>query len=220
MTTVLAPLLGVRLAEERWELGSGLALVRGDLLRGAAGGGLGAGPRRRPAQHARLPDRRGRAAGPAAADGRAARLPEAADDAATVQARRRRRSGRRPGGASTRAPGSRFRSASPGTRAPGEYWLEGPERDELVELFELVRMRPLRAGRCRWALTRFEMGCGQPLALEGLSDHLLALRALLDGDEHGPAGVPARLAALCAEPADRRRAASRRSSRPSRSSGG
>jgi hypothetical protein len=47
------------------------------------------------------------------------------------------------------------------------------------------------------------MGCGQALALEGLSDHLLALSALLDGDETGPASVPTRLAALCAEPSDR-----------------
>jgi hypothetical protein len=41
------------------------------------------------------------------------------------------------------------------------------------------------------------------VALEGLSDHLLALNALLDGDDMGPASVPTRLAALCAEPSDR-----------------
>ena len=35
MTTVLAPVLGVQLAEERWELGSGLALARGDCCEGA-----------------------------------------------------------------------------------------------------------------------------------------------------------------------------------------
>ena len=30
--TVVAPLVGVRLAAERWDLGSGIALVRGDLV--------------------------------------------------------------------------------------------------------------------------------------------------------------------------------------------
>ena len=41
VNTVIAPLVGVRLAGERWELGSGIALVRGDLVRCAARGGLG-----------------------------------------------------------------------------------------------------------------------------------------------------------------------------------
>ena len=64
-------------------------------------------------------------------------------------------------------------------------------------------MRPLGGGALRWALTRFEMGCEQPLAIDGLSDHLLAVRALLDGGENGPAGLSTRLAVLCAEPAER-----------------
>jgi hypothetical protein len=39
--------------------------------------------------------------------------------------------------------------------------------------------------------------------LDGLTDHLLAVRALLDGEETSPAGPSLRMAALCAEPADR-----------------
>nr|MDQ3724442.1 hypothetical protein [Actinomycetota bacterium] len=47
-----------------------------------------------------------------------------------------------------------------------------------------------------WAVGRFEMGCERPSALEGLSDHLLAMRAVLEG--HGPVGasLPLRAAAL------------------------
>jgi hypothetical protein len=43
------------------------------------------------------------------------------------------------------------------------------------------------------------MGCGRASALEGLSDHLLALRAVLDG--HGPVGasLPMRASALIAD---------------------
>ena len=43
------------------------------------------------------------------------------------------------------------------------------------------------------------MGCARPTALEGLSDHLLALRAVLEG--HGPVGasLPMRASALIAD---------------------
>jgi hypothetical protein len=53
-----------------------------------------------------------------------------------------------------------------------------------------------RGGELAWALARFEMGCERP-APHRLTDHLLALRALL-GDEPAP-----RVAALCAQPAER-----------------
>jgi hypothetical protein len=51
-----------------------------------------------------------------------------------------------------------------------------------------------------WALRRFEMGCERRRDDEALSDHLLALRALLDaGGYSGPPGLALRIAALCAE---------------------
>ena len=51
-----------------------------------------------------------------------------------------------------------------------------------------------------WALRRFEMGCEHVRADEALSDHLLALRALLDATSDAQrAGLALRIAALCAE---------------------
>jgi hypothetical protein len=84
------------------------------------------------------------------------------------------------------------------------YVLEAEERSELVELFELLRFRPAVNGSLTWALARFELGCEQPVALDGLYDYLLAARALLDAGEPPAVGVALRLAALCAEPADQR----------------
>jgi hypothetical protein len=47
------------------------------------------------------------------------------------------------------------------------------------------------------------------VAVDALSDHLLALRALLDADEPSSERVAARLAALCAQPPDRPELAAR-----------
>jgi hypothetical protein len=56
-----------------------------------------------------------------------------------------------------------------------------------------------------WALGRFEMGCSRETDAEALSDHLLALRALLDAtSDAGRASLGLRLAALCAEEGMRR----------------
>jgi hypothetical protein len=201
-TTVLAPVLGIQLAEERWELGSGLSLVRGDCCDA-------------PPEAVWTPDRN---------DGQPSTLicltVEAApkDPPPLTDARlafrkllttlRLFKPGAPTLGASAwwrldEGPWQSLPLGFTGHTRAGECWLEGPERNELVELFELVRMRPIQGGPLSWALTRFEMGCGQAFALEGLSDHLLALSALLDGDETGPASAPTRLAALCAEPEDR-----------------
>jgi hypothetical protein len=83
------------------------------------------------------------------------------------------------------------------------YWLEEAERAELAELFELARARHAHGGSLPWALSRFELGCEQRVALDGLSDHLLALRALLDRGESTAGEMARRLGALCAEPAHR-----------------
>jgi hypothetical protein len=67
---------------------------------------------------------------------------------------------------------------------------------------ELAHTRAPAIGRpeLAWALARFEMGCERSSELEALSDHLLALRALLEPE--GPASglLAGRLAALCAVP--------------------
>jgi hypothetical protein len=70
---------------------------------------------------------------------------------------------------------------------------------------ELAHTRAPAIGRpeLAWALARFEMGCERTSELEALSDHLLALRALLEPE--GPASglLAGRLAALCATPEER-----------------
>jgi hypothetical protein len=70
---------------------------------------------------------------------------------------------------------------------------------------ELAHTRAPAIGRpeLAWALARFEMGCERSSELEALSDHLLALRALLEPE--GPASglLAGRLAALCAAPEER-----------------
>jgi hypothetical protein len=106
----------------------------------------------------------------------------------------------------------RWRRLATGAPAPrdGGYRLDEEEVTELVELAETLEARPDPAGPLAWAVRRFELGCERPSALEGLSDHLLALRAVLDG--HGPVGasLPMRAAALIADGSTDRLAARER----------
>jgi hypothetical protein len=86
----------------------------------------------------------------------------------------------------------------------GEPWvLTAAEEPELCELTELIA-RTRQPGRVAWALARFEMGCERSTDVEALSDHLLALQALLETDgDAGRASLSQRLAALCAEESER-----------------
>jgi hypothetical protein len=92
-----------------------------------------------------------------------------------------------------------------GGHARGEPWvLTAAEVPELVEFLGVVS-RARHGGRIGWALSRFEMGCERALDVEGLTDYLLGLEALLDAeDETGRASLSRRVAALCAEEAHRR----------------
>jgi hypothetical protein len=89
----------------------------------------------------------------------------------------------------------RLATGAPATR-PGGYRLGEAEAEELVEFAAALEARPDPDSALSWAVGRFEMGCERPTALEGLSDHLLAMRAVLEG--HGPVGasLPLRAAAL------------------------
>lgn len=89
----------------------------------------------------------------------------------------------------------RIATGAPATRAGG-YRLGEAEAEELVELAATLEARPDPDNALTWAVGRFEMGCERPTALEGLSDHLLSMRAVLEG--HGPVGasLPLRAAAL------------------------
>ncbi len=96
----------------------------------------------------------------------------------------------------------RLDPAGPGRGA--ERTLTGEDGEELRELVEGLRSAP-PDGPFAWALDRFRMGVERESEVEALSDHLLALRALLDGGRGAePATVALRLAALCAEEKDRR----------------
>ena len=96
----------------------------------------------------------------------------------------------------------RIATGAPATR-PGGYRLSEDEAAELAEFAGTLEARPDPDGALTWAVGRFEMGCERATALEGLSDHLLALRAVLEG--HGPVGasLPLRAAALIADELDR-----------------
>jgi hypothetical protein len=92
----------------------------------------------------------------------------------------------------------RIATGAPATR-PGGYRLTEVEAEELVEFGTALEARPDPDSALSWAVGRFEMGCERPTALEGMSDHLLAMRAVLEG--HGPVGasLPLRAAALIAD---------------------
>ncbi|HET7591148.1 MAG TPA: hypothetical protein VFK14_13320 [Solirubrobacterales bacterium] len=89
----------------------------------------------------------------------------------------------------------RIVTGAPATR-PGGYRLGEAEGEQLVSFAAELEARPDPDSALTWAVGRFEMGCERPSALEGLSDHLLAMRAVLEG--HGPVGasLPLRAAAL------------------------
>ena len=63
--------------------------------------------------------------------------------------------------------------------------------------------RPGPAGTLTRAISRFEVGLERPTLLEAVSDYVLTLRCLLEGAGAADVGVPMRVAALCAEPAER-----------------
>jgi hypothetical protein len=202
VNTVLAPLLGVTLASERWDLGSGISLVRGDLCPAPAQAVWGSG------REAGDPN----TLAVLTVESRPTQPPPLTE--ARMAFRKLVTALRllKPGGAALSSaawwrtddgPWQEVPLGTSGRSRGGPYRLEASERAELVELFELARSRPALGGALPWALTRFELGCEQPVALDGLSDHLLAMRALLDRGDPSPEGLARRLGALCAEPAHR-----------------
>jgi len=90
-----------------------------------------------------------------------------------------------------------------GGRPHGMLVVTPDQEDELRAFCNLVSRRAPHGNELAWALRRFELGCERDSALEALTDHLLALRALLEPE--GPASglLPGRLAALCATPEQR-----------------
>jgi len=89
----------------------------------------------------------------------------------------------------------RVATGAPAAR-PGGYRLSTEEAEQLVDFAAELEVRPNPGDALSWAVRRFELGCGRETPLEGLSDHLLAMRAVLEG--RGPVGasLPMRAAAL------------------------
>jgi hypothetical protein len=192
---VVAPLLGLRLESAEVALGQGLALVRGDQLEDA------------PAE----------AVWPAGCDepcvlacltvtndpGAAAPLSEA-----TVRFRRlltalrlydRVRVALGPVGWERTGAGPwTLGDLGTGGRAHGILEIAETAEDELRAFCNLVARRTPRGGELAWALRRYELGCERPTAYETLTDHLLALRALLEPEGPQSGRLAGRVAALCA----------------------
>jgi hypothetical protein len=90
-----------------------------------------------------------------------------------------------------------------GGRPHGMLVVSAEQEDELRGFCNLVSRRAPHGNELAWALRRFELGCEHASSYEALSDHLMALRALLEPE--GPASglLAGRIAALCATAEDR-----------------
>ncbi len=83
-------------------------------------------------------------------------------------------------------------------RSGGLVTIAADQEDELRAFCNLVARRRPIDGQIAWALERFELGCERGDELVGFSDHLLALRALLEPEGVPSGRLPGRIAALCA----------------------
>jgi len=90
-----------------------------------------------------------------------------------------------------------------GGRTDGQVVLVSEQQEQLSNFIATVARRRPSAGTLGWALRRFELGCERENRLEALSDHLLALRAMLEPEGAGSGRLAGRLAALCAESGER-----------------
>ena len=142
VNTVLAPVLGVALEADRWDLGAGLALVRGRPLPRLAEAVWGSAGEAEPNTIA-LMTVESRPTQPPPLDRGADRFQKARHRTASLEAGRCRPYPPWRGSAPTTGPGRRCRSAPRAALAGGPLpVLESSERAELVELFELARSRP------------------------------------------------------------------------------
>jgi hypothetical protein len=90
-----------------------------------------------------------------------------------------------------------------GGRPHGMLVVTAEQEDELRAFCNLVSRRAPHGNELAWALRRFELGCERDDAYEALTDHLLALRVLLEPEGPSSGLLAGRLAALCATPEQR-----------------
>jgi hypothetical protein len=204
---IAAPLPGLVIERERVELGDGMTVVRGDLS-GAPAEAVW------PAETPEIDRGRVRANVVAVIDaelpaGSEQPLPEARWRLRRlVTALRLWRSGSvsLPASGWARADDGPWRQVAlqPAPPARGGAWALGADEEEGFKQFAALVANWDPTGPLAWALARFDMGCERSSDSDALSDYLLALRGLLDAvDEAGQPTLPRRLAALCAEPANR-----------------
>jgi hypothetical protein len=205
VTTVIAPLLGISLdpATAELPLGDGLSLVRGELLEDAPPEALWGAP------------------GPDAAGGEEPNVMvvlsvgqerPSPPPVSVARARFRRvltalrlfeRGGYALGPqAWTRTDAGAWRAVALGSSGrPRLVTLIGAaQEDELRAFCNLVARRTPTSGEVAWALGRFELGCERLAPFDALTDHLLALRALLEPEGPGSGRLAQRLSVLCALP--------------------
>jgi hypothetical protein len=202
LATVVAPLLGLALESDEVVLGDGLSLARGEALPGAPPEAIWSAPGEveQGSVLAVLTVEGDRIAGPplTAARTRFRRL---------LTALRLFERGTFALGplAWARIDGGPWQSAPLGVsgRVRTRTTLTTAQEDELRAFCNLVARRTPRAGEVAWALSRFEMACERATPFEALTDHLLALRALLEPEGPQSGRLAQRLAAICALPQER-----------------
>lgn len=91
----------------------------------------------------------------------------------------------------------------------GALVVAAEQEDELRAFCSLMSRRMPDEGTLAWALRRFELGCERRSELEGLSDHLLALQALLEPERVAHGLLATRVARLCASAERREKVAAR-----------
>ena len=97
-----------------------------------------------------------------------------------------------------------------GGHAGAPILIEPAQEDELRAFCNLIARRTAGsapdnsgAGEVAWALARFDLGFDRHSPLQRLTDHLLALRALLEPEGPSSGRLAQRLAVICARPGER-----------------
>ena len=206
-SAIVAPLPGLVMERDRVDLGDGLALVRGD---------LSGAPPEAVWPPGSVEIERGRAQPHVVAVIETELPADAQLPVAEARWRLRRlvtalrlwRAGSvsLPGSGWARADDGPWRQISLQAAPParGGTWALGADEEDGFRQFATLVADWEPSGPLAWALARFDMGRERGSDSEALSDYLLALRGLLDAvDEAGQPTLARRLAALCAEEANR-----------------
>jgi hypothetical protein len=196
-SVVVAPVLGLRIVSAEVPLGQGLSLIRGEALPNAPAEAIWSGSSDEPAVLAclTLTDDPGAYAPLVEANTRFRRLLSALRLYDPLRVALGPVAWER-NGAGPWTLGALGTSGRPS----GVLLIEEAAEDELRAFCNLVARRTPRGGELAWALRRFELGCERGSAFEALTDHLLALRALLEPEGPQSGRLAGRIAALCATP--------------------